>query len=118
MLIHEPLSLFFIAIYLILIIFQGVLSFSRSQKLKPLEKDRDFQRSSKCISYSHNNMYDIDNALSWEFRGLITRESETILPLFLSYVFVLVVFALVWNKNTKPFYRSSIINAGLLRDLS
>ena len=28
-------------------------------------------------------MYDIDNALSWEFRELITSESETILPLFL-----------------------------------
>ena len=25
-------------------------------------------------------MYDIDIALSWEFRELITRESETILP--------------------------------------
>ena len=33
-------------------------------------------------------MYDIDNALSWEFRELITRESETILPLFLPHSFL------------------------------
>ena len=33
-------------------------------------------------------MYDIDIALSWEFRELITRESETIFPLFLSYSFL------------------------------
>ena len=48
-------------------------------------------------------MYDIHIALSWEFRELITRESETILPLFLSY---------------SAFYRSSVINVGLLLDLT
>ena len=40
------------------------------------------------MNYSYINMYDIDNALSWEFWQLITRESETILPLFLSYSFL------------------------------
>ena len=38
MLIYELLSLFFITTYLTLIIFQGVLSFSSSRKLIPLEK--------------------------------------------------------------------------------
>ena len=55
-------------------------------------------------------------ALSWEFRELITRESETILPLFLSYSF-LSSSLLFGIKIYKTFYWSSIINAGLLRDL-
>ena len=61
-------------------------------------------------------MHDIDNALSWELRELITRESETILPLFLSYSFMSssLLFGI---KTYKTFYRSSIINARLLRDL-
>ena len=33
-------------------------------------------------------MYDIDFALSWEFKELGTRENETILPLFFSYSFL------------------------------
>ena len=50
-------------------------------------------------------MYDIDNALSWEFRELITRESETILPLFLLYSFSSssLVFGI---KIYKTFYQS------------
>ena len=60
-------------------------------------------------------MYDIDIALSWEFRELITRKSETILPLFLSYSFLSLFFGI---KMYKTFYRSSIVNAGLLRDLT
>ena len=58
-------STFFIATYLILIIFQRVVSYSSSRKLWPLEKWlRDFQRSSKCITLqktknSYNNMNDI-----------------------------------------------------------
>jgi len=46
-------------------------------------------------------MIDIDIALSWEFRELITRESETILPLFLSHSFLL----LFGVKTYKTFYR-------------
>ena len=55
-------------------------------------------------------MYDINIVLSWEFRDLITLESETILPLFL------VVFALVtsWNKNKENL----LPVAGFLRDLT
>ena len=46
------------------------------------------------------------------FSGIITGESETILPLFLSYSFLFGI------KIYKTFYWSSIINAGLLRDLT
>ena len=62
-------------------------------------------------------MDDIDIALSWEFTELITRESETILPLFLSHLFLLssLLFGI---KIYKTFYWCSIINAGLLRDLT
>ena len=47
-------------------------------------------------------MYDIDIALSWEFRELIARESETILPFFLSYS-SLSSSLLFGIKCTKPF---------------
>ena len=57
-------------------------------------------------------MYNIDIALSREFRELITRESETILPLFFSYSF-LSSSLLFGVKMYKTFHRSSIINAGL-----
>ena len=54
-------------------------------------------------------------ALSLEFRSfffVISRESETILQLFLSCSF------LFWIKIQKTVYRSSITNAGLLLDLT
>ena len=65
-------------------------------------------------------MYDIDVALSREFREfreLITRESETIFPLFFSYSF-LSSSLLFGIKMYKTFHWCSSINAGLLRDLT
>ena len=68
------------------------------------------------MNYSYINMYYIDIALSWEFRKLITRESETILPLFLiSFLSSSLLFGI---KICKTFYWPSIINTGLLRDLT
>ena len=91
MLIHEPLSFFYRNS-------SDTDHVSRSVKFPVLEnsdpskRDRDFQRR--------------------EFRELITRQSETVLPLFLSYSFLLssLLFGI---KIYKTFYRSSIINAGL-----
>ena len=55
-------------------------------------------------------------ALSREFRFFFsrdyTRESEIILPLFLSFSFLFSI------KIQETFYLSAIINAGLLRDLT
>ena len=63
-----------------------------------------------CMHFQ--NAFMMHYALSWEFRELITRESETILPLFLSYSF-LSSSLLFGIKMYKTFYWSSIINAGL-----
>ena len=68
-------------------------------------------------SYVKNNMYDIDCKIGPGSSGLscvcvITRESETILLLFLLPSF------LFWIKIYNTFCRSSIIKAELFRDLA
>ena len=116
MLIHDPLSFFYCNS-------SDTDHFSRSVKFPvlgisdPLKSDCVFQRSSKKTNYSYINMYDIDIALSWEFKELIARESETILLLFFSYSF-LSSSLLFGIKIYKIFHGSPIINAVLLRDLT
>ena len=95
MLIHELLS-FVIATYQI--IFQGVLSFSSSRKLRPLEKWLRF-------SSQLQKLLDNRKPIILTYMELITRESETILPLFLSYP-VLPSSFLFGIKIYKTFYRS------------
>ena len=102
MLIHELLS-FFDATYLILIIFQGVLSFSSFRKLRPLEKMIEIFNTVPNVSDSRKP---IILTLIWmTYMELITRESETILPLFLSYS-ILLSSLLLGVKIYKTFYRS------------